>query len=501
METIKDKLRRINPEIAWMTAEYIIDIWVIITTIVNVLNLQEITSLHSVFMKPTFFGASLLILLLLQYGLIRSNKGNNILNKIRPYTMALAAADVVSTCNLPLCLMLLLLVGYFLISGFSRKCSSREAAMTLLLACAGIEIYSIVLLTLDKSSHGGVEAFLKSPWPDALLVGAAFLYYITVRTVSTEDGENVQSKRRVLWDRMKSPVILQNFLSWCRTESIQLTRWIGSAICIISLGLFLYFVISVGISTQKISQNTEEVYLLEHCEDPSLVLTLEEEEETGEYTFSFKKYMGTNNQKVHLHDAGNGMYQLIFLSPESAIGVKSKQTIPYADLDAYSSSQYWIKETHDSEPNQYKFICSYGVPLCYNKLYKNNYGLYIGIYNDDCEFFILEKTARDESITRMAAMHRDEFMPTILMESCSALLGKWTSILCVLIIAAFFGIIYLRRILGDKLAVLYALLFAYLLAYGAVSAIALLFLAMGLQCGCNHYRRSLKRPKKEELVH
>ncbi len=501
METVKDKLRRTNPEIIWMTVEYIIDIWVIITTIVNVLNLQEITSLHSVFMKPTFFGASLLTLLLLQYGLIRSNKGNKILNKIRPYAMALAAADVVSICNLSLCFMLLLLIGYFLVSGFSRKCPPREAALTLLLACAGIEIYSIVLLMQEKSSYAGVEAFLKSPWPDVLLAGAAFLYHITVHTVSTEDGENVQSKRNTLWSKIKFPVILQNFSSWCRTESIRLTRWIGSAICIISLGLFLYFVISVGIGAQKISQNTEEVYLLEHCEDPSLVLTLEEDEDTGEYAFSFKKYMGTNNQKVHLHDAGNGMYQLIFLSPESAIGVKSNQTIPYADLDAYSSSQYWIKEFHDSEPNQCKFICSYEVPLCYNKLYKENYGLYIGIYNDDCEFFILEKTVRDEFITRMAAIHRDEFMPTILMESCSALLGKWTSILFILIIAAFFGIIYLRRILGDKLAVLYALLFAYMLAYGAVSAMALLFLAIVLQCGCNYYRRSLKHLEKEGLVH
>lgn len=524
MKTLKDRLSNMRPRSIYMITEYVIGIWVIITTIINLLNLYGIVNIHSFLMKPTFFGASLLIMLLLQYGLMRANKENKILNKIRPYVMGVMIADVFSVCNLPLCLMLTLLIGYFFASGLTKKCRPKEAALTFLIACVGMEVYSIVFLMQEKEIYDGMGLFLKSLWPDVLFIGAAFTYYMADRDISMVEEEQIQRegqkekgeeeqneeqndeeknektrrKKKILFWKKKRWIILQRILAWCQRDTARLARWTGCAMCIVSLGLFMFFAISVGVGTQKISQNTEEVYLLRHCEDVSFVLTLKQEEETGEYVFSFQKYMGTNNQKVHLRNMGNGLYQIIFLSPECAVGIDSQAEV-YAEPGVYSEPQYWAKDVYDGEKGYYRFIGSNGALLCYSKLKEEPHYLAAGHKGDDYEVFVMEKTTGDEFITCMAAKHRDEFMPTLLMETCSTLLGSWTRVLYILVSAVLFGIIYLRRILGDKLAAMYALFFVFLLAYGSISAMFLLFVAIGLQCSCIYYRRTLRNVQKSAV--
>lgn len=486
MKTIKGKLKKLDPKIVSMAVEYIIDIWVILATILNLLNKYDISHFDFWLMKPTFFGQSLLVLLLLQYGLLRSNKQNQILNRMRPYVMGLIAADIVSACNLSLCLMLLLVIGYLLVSGFPKKCGAGEAAMTALLACVAIEIYGIAMLMQKGETEGCVAAFLKSAGPDVLLAVGALLYYLATRTDRTEEEEESKESEGLLtrmWKGLeaKAKGLVERF----EIDFRQVVRYAGGILCVVSLGLFLYFAVSVGVGVRKIANSAEEVYLLRHCEDPSYVLTVERDDETDTYGLSFEKYSGKNNQKICLRDTGEGMSRILFVESGYALGA-NEQMEPYADLEGEFSLHGWIREVRDGEQGLYRLVSGYGVPLCHGRLEKGVSNLAIGYYEGYCEVFSMERTTEDEFATKMVADHRSEFMPTSLMETMSTLLGGWMSLLYIFITLLFFTIIYLRRIVGDKLAALYALLFAYMLAYGSISAILLHLAAVGFQCCSNH---------------
>lgn len=399
--------------------------------------------------------------------------------------MALIVAAVISARNLPLCLMLMILLGYFLFSGFQRRYEARDGALTVLLTSIVIEIYGIFLLDQDKSAGRGVEGFLKSVWPDVLLFLAAALYYLVLRSAS-ENEERQQGKWwAILWSRRRPSVRLQSIKEWWGNNSTKVVRHAGGAVIVLSLGLFVYYVVSIGTGMRKIPESIEEVYILEHYEDHSLALTVSQDPETGAYRLSFEKYTGSNNQKVNINDVGDDTFQLKFLEPDCTLEVDSQMRL-HASPDAAFQVQFWVEKSYYESGPYYRIICSYGLPLSYGALEqgKDLSGVFIGNRGSDYEIFAVEKTVSEEFVTRMVVDHGDEFMPTTLMETLITIFGGWIIIPCLLITIVFIGMIYLRRVIGDKLAALYALLYIYMLAYAALSAVMLLLVGLAVQCYC-----------------
>lgn len=494
MKTIMAKLQKSDPQIACMAVEYVIDIWVTLVTVINLLNAFEITNLEFWLIKPAFFGQSLLVLLILQYGLLRKNRENYILNHLRPYVMGLMAADIVSVCNLPLCLMLLLAIGYLLASGFPKKCGAREAAMTALLASVAIEIYAIAMLMQKGETEGCVAVFLKSAGPDVLLVAGVALYYLASRAVKADGEKSKEGNGLFARIRKGLEARAKRLAVRFHIDSRLLIRCVGIMICVVSLGLFLYFAVSVGVSARKIADSREEVYLLRHCEDPSYVLTIGHDDETDTYVLSFQKYSGSNEQKLCLRDTGEGMSRIMFLEPEYALGI-NEQMVPYVDSEGEFSLHGWIREVYDGERGRYRLISEFGVPLLHGRLKAGTSNLSAGFQEDYCAIFDMERTTEDEFATKMVVNYRQEFMPASLMETMNTFMGGLTSLVYILIILIGFLTIYSRRIVGDKQAAMYVLLFAFILAYGSVSVILLHLAAMGFQCYHNFYYSRRKNNK------
>lgn len=573
---ILGKLRAIEPQKLFQITEYTIVIYVSITSLLNMFNIAEIIKLDSGVMKSTFFGPSLLVLLLLQYVLLRANRGNDALTRMRPTIMGLAAAGIVSTCSIPSCLILLVLVGYFLITGFGRKYDGKEAAFALMAACLGIEFYSVAVLMHANGVESRMKDFMGSPWPDILLVASAFLCYLVnrgqeeempqeenrvnpdavqglqeldiedieiVRDVemagemhaadglegsetpleewdlddyddwdnpeetseegnqpefnATADADSVETAegaapKKALRLRKKIQAVWGHFapaVQWMQANNKRIAGAIGSLLCAASLGMLAYFLVVTSEGAREIAKSTQEVYLLRHFVDPSLVLTIGQDEDS--WKVSFEKYQGTNNQKVSLRQKEDGRYQIVFLDPDYALGADSEMTLHVVSAGD-SWEQLWSWDILNSTGDNIRFWCVYGEPLFYDFNGREGSGLDIGIYTGHCEFFSMERTIGDEFVTRMVEKYRNEFTPTTLAGTAIALFGEWVSLIFIGVILLFCTIIYLRRIVGDKLAVLNGVLFVYLLVYGALTMILIFFLAFGMQCYYSTVRKRMR---------
>ncbi len=587
------KLRAVEPQKVFQTIEYVIVIYVSITSFLNMLTIAEIIKLDSGIMKSTFFGPSLLVLLLLQYVLLRANRSNDSLTRMRPTIMGLAAAGIVSTCSIPSSLILLVLVGYFLITGFGRKYDGKEAAFAFMAACLGIEFYSVAILMHTNGIESRMKDFMGSPWPDILLVLSAFLCYLvnrgkeeadirkenrvgleaadsckenradleeeadsrkenradldaaedlqesdlddmkivqdvemaddmhaadgleemeipiedwdiedydysdeldymddenlsqefdTVKNMDSmsETGETIHKKAS--WLHTKIQALLNYFspaIQWMHTRAKMIAGVLGSLLCVVSLGMLVYFIVVTSEGAREISESTQEVYLLRHFVDPSLVLTIGQDEDT--WKVSFEKYQGTNNQKVSLRQEEDGRYQIVFLDSDYALGVDSQMTLHVVSAGD-SWEQLWSWDILNSPGDNYRFWCVYGEPLYYDFNGREGSGIDVGIYTGHCEFFSVERTIGDEFVTRMVERYGNEFTPTTLAGTVIALFDEWVSLVFIGVFSLFCALIYLRRIVGDKLAALNGVLFVYLLAYGALTVIMIFFLAFGMQC-------------------
>jgi len=547
-------LKKIKLDEMYMTMEYIIVIYVVLITVVNLLNTVGILQFYSWFMKPTFFGSSQLVLLLLQYVLILANRKNKILEKIRPYIMGIMAAGIISACKLPLCLMLLTIIGYFLITGFQKRYSVQEAACMILVTCVGMEVYSIVMLLQENGIGNSIGNFLESVGPDVLFVLAAVVYGIVVKEPSEEEAasgtkeaieeeipdltvesevmqkkleaieqdidiadlESIEGITEVSNKKSKSKKtskkkskgkkksartakIVRRFVDlwrWLSGNSRKVARYGGCALCVLSVGSLLYYAISVGIGTRKIEISEEEVYILEHYEDPSLVLTATETDSPNVYSVSFEKYEGGNNQKVCFREVGDNIYQIMFLEPGYVLEVDEQNELHAVPMDDLSA-QWWTKEINEGEQKLGRFLSVQGSPLCYGSLPENKEVSTVSVRKDSGgnEQFIMERTIGDAFATRMVFKHYEEFMPTLLIESVLALLGRGAWLFFVMMVLIVFGIVYLRRIVGDKLAALYGFLFIYMFAYESISTIMLLGVTFCIQC---YYAYTYKRARRQK---
>lgn len=586
MDTLKDKMKKANWQDTYAATEYIIAVYVVVTTIINLLNIVGLTSLVKGVMQPTFYGASLIIMMLLQYGLVVANRKNTILVKLRPFVVGLMAAGIVSVSNLPLNILLVLVIGYFLMTGYQIKFDLKQAVLGALVACAGIEIYSVAMLLGETATSAGVSGFMNSIGPDVLFVLVAIAYCLVNRVAddlegiaeeeekadskeksepddevldleelpetnetvaadivaakaekdievaaekqesvgeetANQDGDNAEKtednaqktetntqKAKDNAEKEESPWKenadkLQVYFAWWEANSKKIMRYTGGGICVIAMTLFLFYLVSVFAGSNKLANSGEEVYLLQHCEDTSLVLSLVEDKATNTYTIGFEEYTGANHQKVQLIDDGFGMCQIVFVEPQYALEASyvegaNQITLGVKPLEE-ATGQAWLREGFIPEDNLYKIYSVYSAPLSYQMLSqaKGTPAIMVQEGTGGYEFFHMERVVADEFVTKMVEGYAEEFTPTMLMETLISFWGEFSFVVFLLIVVVFGAIINARRFIGDKPAALYTAIFAYVLMYASIGAIVLFLFAFGLLC-VNGYLR--KQSKQRQLA-
>lgn len=507
---IRKWLKNVKWNELYMAMEYSVDIYALLVSVLNVLNITGLIQFNSWFMKPTFFGSSLLVLLLFQYGLINANRKNQILEKIRPYMMGLAVASIVSSCKTTLCYILLAVLGYFLLSGFQKKYGSREAALMALTACVGIEIYSIFSLMQANVDHNRVCGFLQSVAPDLLFVLTAVVYGIINKgsrkekisgtETEIEKGEPVESELvQEEQKKTKEFKVLKRlgvFYGWASDNLGKIVRYAGGAVCVFSISLLLYHALTLGICVHKIGVNSQDVYVLENCQDSSYVLTAVQTEDPTAYNIVFDKNEGKNNQKVLFNKQEDGTYQVTFLEFGCAMVINEGFGL-YGTSLPDSTLNWHLEEVREGRTNMLRFINAQGTPLSYRWILDNEKypTLLAGNEVKEKQLFVVESTIWDEFATSVVAEDYNEFMPTKLIETIIAFFGRWVWVLFAMVVLTFTFTIYIRRIIGDRLAVLYGLLFLYMLAYESISVMVLLYITFGVQC---HYAYMYKKKKRSE---
>ena len=287
---------------------------------------------------------------------------------------------------------------------------------------------------------------------------------------------------------------------WVDAHSKQIARIAGGSICVVALGLFLFYYVATSAGANKIANSGEEVYLLQHFEDNLQVLTLVEDEANEGYTLAFQEYTGANTQKVQILEVGDDLYQLVFVEGEYALEVTWDQATETYNLAVNPKSedftQWWLVEEADPAEMEHRFLCAYSVPLCYQTLEQGNgsSALAVQASTGGHETFVLERTVADGFTTEMVYQYGTEMKPTMLMETLLGYLGGFSAILFIAIVFMLCVNIYSRRLLGDKPAVLYAVVFAFMLAYASVWAVALFLVVYGLLC-INAYLRKQEQQK------
>ena len=313
--------------------EFFILIYVFITTLINFLNICDVTEFEKWFMQPTFFGPSMLILLMTQYSLISINKEEVLLEKIRPYVMGIAGANIVSTCRLPYCLLLILIIIYFVFSWVNKGYRTGNMLLMALVASIGIEIYSVIFVLSNNVLNGGVKLFMTTIWSEVLFVVVAVIYggatsvsnrvavgnqvdIIDYEEAPVEETEVSKKKRRTFKGTQIFIQLKKIYELFCRNQRLVINT-ICMITCSIIIGVFLVCSITISAGEERVRNSEEEVYILQHSQDTSLVVSLVEDEDG--YKITFDKYAGTNNQKLQILDMGDGTFQYIFLEPRLAI--------------------------------------------------------------------------------------------------------------------------------------------------------------------------------------
>jgi len=522
-----NRLKSIIKDIKWNQVyrilEYMIDGYVVVTGVLNLLNLAGVIDFQKWMLHPAFFGASLLLLLLLQNVMVAKNREDAKLSVMRPYVTGICMAGIVSVCDVPLTLVMFLIVGYFFMTGFGVKYSPKMCALIALIFCVGIEVYSVAML-LNKESILPGSGFMSSVWPDVLFVLAAIVYcvinkdeetaeeavgeenaqkadgnMVDIETLEEDEAKEEEKPGRlkalmVAWKEKRSAVNV-----WINTNAKLIARYVGGGLCILSMGLFLFFLAGTFAGANIVTSSEEEVYLLQNCEDTSLVLTMVEGEEEDTFAVVFEKYTGANNQKVQIYDRGDDLYQLVFVENEYAMEVKLDEEAGVYVLGVSPMSdsfeQCWVKQAFIPEQQMYKFLCAYYVPLSYPIMEQTDEIPQLAVQADTggYEFFTMERTVTDEFVTKTVCKYGEEFAPTLLIENLIGRLGIWSLIVFIAIVLLFCVVIYARRLVGDKPAVLYALVLAFLLMYASVWAVVLFLFIFGVLCINGYLRRYAKQ--------
>lgn len=440
--------------------EYLIAVYVLATNLINVLNQLDILSTDLWIMRRTFWGPSLVVLLLIQYLLIAVNHDHSF-GKLRPYIMGGMVAGIVSVGSMSMNLLLLFVLGCFVLDRVQKAQDIRKMLQCALIAAVGVEIYSVIMI-IAASINGAVSTesnFLYSLLPDCLLMGTIAAQWLA------------ENKEKITWKH-------------CPKEE-NVLRIAGYVFCFLAVSIFLVYSVTINIGTRKIQASTEEVYLLENCEDTSYVLTAVKNEATKEYELRFMEYVGTNNQKVRIEEGEDGLYHIVFLKPRKSIQLDITEE-GEAELSLVAKDnrmeQKWLVEERDTQQGVYGLRQASDYLLCYDYAVDGKIGEAINAEKDGniCSDFKRVSTLKSGFITESVARYEEDFKPTILMETLLTLLNGWIWVVCVLIIAVLLGILYVRKELGDMIALAMGVVFVWLMAYGAASVIGMLVVLVGI---------------------
>lgn len=477
MEKIEQLILR-KSSLIFFVIECCIGIYGVLVGIINFLNLAGIISFTTWFMKPAFMGASLLLLLVLQYGFFDIHPQNKVLLKIRPYMIGGLAAIIASSYRLPLFLLLMLTVGYILINGYSIK----QSTQTLLTGCIGLEIYNIAMVFSNNVSDKALERFFGSPWLDIFLVLVVIIYYWE-NSKSKEEGKLVPEKSRHFSHSSK-------WKNWINFDFEKIMHTVGYMICLFSCGLFLYFAVIVAAGTSGLSH----AQVLSYPEDPSFVLTEVKREKDNFYDVSFQKGIIGNNQRIYINEVDENIFQFAFLESGYVLTANKIQDSAKLALTATApsgdASQYWRLECIDENGESlYHWVpLSYGSLLNSEEISSTTWNMSDKDYN----FFSLKKIELNGFITSMLRQFREDFKTTTLMEDLMSRFGSFFALLffCIIVFSAV--VIYLRRLIGNKLSNLNLVIFAFLLAYGSMTSILMFVIVLGIQCLSSYYCRIYK---------
>lgn len=484
MRLSKSSITRIEWSNVCLAIQYAMSLYVVFIVGWKLLNIVGIIPISTWLIQPTFYGPSLIIVLILQFGMSTIYERNSFVLKMCPYMTGLITASLLSLCELPICLLLMLIIGFWGVIEYQKKCDVKEILFVVLVACMSMEVYSVVMMLAVNETTLSSKDFMSSGWLEVILLVTVVLYCLTnSKEGKIQKGEKIQRTNRIrkkyISEEKESLLKVRLSLGWISSHFRQFVIMGAEVICVLALGLFLFYFVTNFAGVNKILHSGEEVYILQHCEDTSLVLSLVEDEVNHTYTIEFQEYIGANNQKVQVLERSDEIYQLVFVEPQYTLGVKydsvTGQLIVCAENSDENLGQCWRKEEFASKRDMYRFVCGYGVPLSYQMLTQSN-GMPEIILNDNtegCEFFVLEHSTADEFVTKVLEKHGGEFTPTLLMETMIGYLGGWSLIIFLLIVITVVVIVQVCKRVGDQFAILYVIVFAYMLAYASMKAIAL----------------------------
>ena len=488
----------------FVVIEYFFIGYIIITSLLNVLNIFGILDFTRGFMKATFWGPSMLICLIIQYGLGNTNRNQAFGDKIRPIITGVIVANIFSTCRMPYCLFLLLIIGYYMQISSRRHCNIQKSMLVVLYSGIGIEIYSVLFLLQKEKTGGVIGEVMSSYYLDMFFMFVVVVYGIIIYI--NERYKDRQEKAFEIFDieeeNIEGHALSQKgnkcFRIWnlilgvydkVYLNSEKIIYLVGVIFCVCAIGLFGLYSVTISTGEERIRNSEEEVFLLQHNEDTSQVLTLVEE--NGSYKIAFDKYIGTNNQKIQILDMGDGTFQFIFLEPRMAIEMAISEEngtnflIPSQVSDIME--QRWNKEILlglDGFDMVTRITKDNDVPIYYQTLEQGKGISQVGVGKESGgnEYFPIERTISNDFITKTIVLHKEDFQPTAMISINIERFSGGSYLLFLFISLVFCSIIYARRIVGDKCGLLNAVMFLFLLAYGAISVIALFLVTFGLQC-------------------
>lgn len=439
----------------YLIIECLIAIYIFITNIINILNQLTVLHMQNLWiMRKTFWGPSLLIMLITLYTFY-SNNEEELIDKIMPYAVCGCIAGVLSVGSMSMNLLLVFVLGCLIQDIVQRDRVTKEFLKYVLISAIGIEGYSI-LLTI-ATAHAGVPEtgakFIYTIAPDCLLI-----FFLLI---------DILLEQKIEW-------VYRYYKNWKAILSVT-----GKIMCGLSIICFFTFLIIFGFISKENQKNTEKIYLVESTEEPSKVLTALENNMTGEFEIVFMNYTGSNNQKICIKEESNGICQLVFLEPNLALSIYTMddgegelQLQPQEDID----EQKWrIVLTNDRY-----HIYSIEHELNYFLKYDGLGSVTVRKENLSNDNFILERTIRNENITKNVGRYYDDFKPTSMLKTMYALLNGKYWIIYALIINTLIGIIYTRRIVGKLIAISIGVCFAWMIPYGALGAIAILITLVGM---------------------
>lgn len=208
--------------------------YTILATIINIGNCMEFCNVHFLFMKNTFYGLSLLAMVIFVFYFYAAGVGGD-REKHRPVLLGILNAALFATGNQKLELLLLFVVGVCLISGYDVYFTGADCLKILFISVSLTEAYSLFAALLRERGRIRRDAFLFTIGLDILFGLVLLLYYSVERDGKQGKSHKICDIVRGLWQAM-----------------LKRTRTIGYILALASIGLLTTFVICGNWTTEEI---------------------------------------------------------------------------------------------------------------------------------------------------------------------------------------------------------------------------------------------------------